>query len=82
MTAEMKDYWMRILAAFFLLKMASGLMRDAEKMMAQSLRAKDDAVTVSLNGNGTIVEAAETEPETEVASDDPEVTVDLENDDA
>lgn len=53
MTPELKDYWMRIVAAVFLMKMASSLMRDAEKMLAQSLRAKDDTVAATLNGNGS-----------------------------
>lgn len=75
MSQEMKDYWMRIVAAVFIMRMASMLLRDAEKIMSSSIRAKDEAVAASLNGNGVVTvneagEGTETQTEVEVALED------------
>lgn len=41
----MKAYWLRILGAFLLLKLASGLMKDAENILSAANEAKGVELT-------------------------------------
>lgn len=56
----MKQYWIRILAAWFLVRVASSLVKDAERLLKESGDAK---ILASDNHNGGIVEATAVETE-------------------
>lgn len=47
----MIEYWGRILGAFLLIKVASALVRDAEKLVTANARAHNPEVAAVMDGN-------------------------------
>jgi len=57
--SETVKYWARILGALALMKMATNLVRDAEKLISSTMKSRNPELADEMDGAPTIVEYEE-----------------------